>query len=236
MKYKYLKISILAIVLIGLSVFSFHQNQSRDVLDITVHFEQNGARFMTTDSVNKLLTVKKTDTTNLLKSELNLRKMESILNQNHFIESAHAYLGIEGGVGIKIQEKTPIGRVMGSPGFYIDDQGNQMPLSPFYSARVPFVSSQVTNQNRGDVYSLLSFISKDGFLKTHIVEIEQQKSKWFLTTRNQSLTIELGKPDDLERKFNFYKAFYVKTLQDQTLSSYASVSLEYSNQVVCKKI
>ena len=36
MKYKYLKISILAIVLIGLSVFSFHQNQSRDVLDITL--------------------------------------------------------------------------------------------------------------------------------------------------------------------------------------------------------
>ena len=76
MKYKYLKISILSITLIGLSVFSFQQNQSRDVLGIKVRFEENGARFMTLDSVNKLLTVKKTDTTNLLKSELNLRKME----------------------------------------------------------------------------------------------------------------------------------------------------------------
>jgi cell division protein FtsQ len=236
MKYKYLKISILSITLIGLSVFSFQQNQSRDVLGIKVRFEENGARFMTLDSVNKLLTVKKTDTTNLLKSELNLRKMESILNQNHFIESAHVYLAIEGNVGVKIQEKTPIGRVMGSPGFYIDDHGNQMPLSPFYSARVPFVTSQVTQQNREAVYSLLDFISNDGFLKTHIVAIEEQNAKWFLTTRNHSLTIELGNQEDLERKFNFYKAFYIKALEDQNLSSYASVSLEYSNQVVCKKI
>lgn len=236
MKYNYLKIIVLCLFLAGLATFGYLQNQSRKIAGVSIQFDKEGARFITMDSVNKLLTVKKTDTTNLLKSELNLKKMESILNQNHFIETAHAYLSVEGVVGVKIQERIPIGRVQGSPDYYIDDQGKNMPLSPFFAARVPFVSSEVTPKNQQDVFALLDFISNDKFLKTHIVEIEENDNEWLLKTRNQIPVIELGVQEDLERKFNYYKAFYIKALRDQNLSSYASVALKYSNQVVCTKI
>jgi len=51
----------------------------------------------------------------------------------------------------------------------------------------------------------------------------------------EDFLVDLGEANKLENKFNNFKAFYGKARKDGTLGKYSSVSLEFSNKVVCTK-
>lgn len=232
-----IKIIALIICVIGLYSFSNKRNADRNVDGIKVQFTGEDQLFLTTDMVNKLLIQKFGSLTNMPKEKVDLNTIEQIISSDKMVESAQVYLTVNGELTSKIAQRQPIGRVEGNSKFYLDRKGKRMPLSKRYSARVPIITGKITGPSLEDVYTILNYINTDDFLRKNIIGIHiEDEGKYQLKFRIDSFVVNLGGVENLEKKFNNFKAFYTKASRDRTLKEYQIVSLEFNNQVVATKI
>ena len=235
--WNYIKLVSLLIIITGLYAFSSQRSERKKVDGITVEFIGDQNLFITQEAVNKLLIQKFGGLENMPKEKLVLNTMEKAIEANKMVKNAQVYLTVDGKLESKIVQRTPIGRVESATKFYLDDEGKRMPLSSSHSARVPIITGKVTGESLEDVYEILKYINDDEFLRKnvigiHIADIDEYQLKF----RVENFVVNLGTVENLEEKFNNFKAFYAKADKDETLGKYAVVSLEFNNQVVCTKI
>ena len=228
----------LALILTGFMFsFSNQRNQQRLLRDIQVNFVEGEQPMMTVEAVNKLLIQKYGPLRNVPKERVVLNTIESVLQTHDMVKDAQVYLTVDGELNTKITQRQPIGRVAGERSFYLDDQGLQMPLSPNHSARVPIITGEITGKTLEDAYVILKHINQDPFLSKNVIGIHiQGESDYQLKFRLEHFVVRLGDVTDLDEKFQNFKAFYAKAIQENTLMSYQVVSLEIENQVDCTKI
>ncbi|MCK0156084.1 cell division protein FtsQ/DivIB [Cellulophaga sp. F20128] len=235
--WNYTKIGFLLFLLSGVYAFSGHRNDAKKVKNSTIEFIGEDNLFITHQTVNKLLIQNLGSLTNVPKDALVLNTVEKVLEANEMVKSAQVYLAVNGELTSKIIQRKPLGRIEGNSKFYLDDEGKRMPLSKNHSARVPIITGKITDESLNDCFKLIQFVNADNFLKKDIIGIHiTQKDKIQLRLRLEDFVVTVGSLENLEGKFNNYKAFYRKAVKDQALDKYKAVSLEYNNQVVCTKI
>lgn len=233
--WNYIKLIVLLLVTGCLYAFASHRNNQRLVPEVSIHFDDESEPFVTRESVNKLLIQKDGAPTKSTKEKLALKEMEAQVNTHPLIKSAEVYMKMDGVLGVAIQQRKPIARVNDSVSFYIGTEGEVMPLSANFSARVPLVSG-VSMADAKEIHELITFIRKDAFLEQHIVGIHKNgDDNYVLSPRTYDYKLMLGKVQRLPLKFNNYKAFYKKAQNDKTLKNYSWITLKYDNQVVCTK-
>ncbi|MEJ2584698.1 MAG: hypothetical protein P8Z38_06540 [Robiginitalea sp.] len=221
----------------ALYAFADARNSGRKIRDLRIHFEEGENLYMTESMVNKLLIQNYGPLRNMPKERVVLNTIESVLQTHDMVKDAQVYLTVDGELNTKITQRQPIGRVAGERSFYLDDQGLQMPLSPNHSARVPIITGEITGETLEDAYVILRYINQDPFLSKNVIGIHiQGASDYQLKFRLEHFVVRLGDVTDLDVKFQNFKAFYTKAIQENTLLSYQVVSLEFENQVVCTKI
>ncbi len=227
------------LVITGLVIFLFsfskQRNEERNLTKIEVDFKNDNTLFITQNSVNKLLIQNIDSVTSIGKETLVLNKMEESLLKNPMIKNAEVFVTIDGLLGVKIEQRKPIARVLGSPDFYIDEEGTKMPLSTVYSARVPIVTGNINNDFT-DITKLLLKINEDDFMMECVIGLQIQSDETIhLKIRKNDFNVLFGKPIAIENKFQKFKAFYKLTKQEGLLSNYSLVNLEFNNQVVATK-
>ena len=233
--WNYIKILVLLGLTVFLFAFSSKRNARRDVQAAVIQFEDESSPFVTRETVNKLLIQSKDSATGAVKENLALNYMEASVKAHPIIKNADVYVSVSGQLGVTVRQRKPIARLNGATSFYLDESGEEMPLSENFAAHVPLVSGVVKKQ-MPEVFSLASFLKKDSFLKEHIVGVTYLKSgDYILTARMLDFKIVLGKINRLEAKFNNYKAFYQKASKDKTLDNYKTINLKFKNQVVCEQ-
>lgn len=232
-----IKLTLGAIGVLGLFAFANTRNSERQlIVDDSITFENDTELYINHQSVNKLLIQKNKHVRNLKKDALDLKELENILDENPMIKKAQVYLTVNGELGVSIKQRKPIARVLANGSFYIDDEGEKMPLSENYSARVILVTGNVTKKAYPIIKDLVTYISADDFLKKHFVTVQiKSNDELYLVTRSQQYKVHLGTISNIEKKFRNYKAFYVKATKDKILDQYNLVNLEFNNQVVCTK-
>ncbi|MFD0843330.1 cell division protein FtsQ/DivIB [Flaviramulus multivorans] len=229
------------IVLLGLVVFLFafasSRNLKREVSKPNVKFVGENNLFITSETVSKLLIQNYGTVKNVPKETLDLNLLENALKSNSMIKNAEVYVAVNGTLNAEIEQKTPIARVSTNASYYIDDEGFYMPLSSNYSARVPLVTGYVEKNNLKNAFKIAQKIKEDEFLKKYVIEIHQDiNSRLYLRLRQCDFLVQLGDISFIDKKINNLKAFYQKSLKEQTLNSYSRVNLQFENQVICTKI
>ena len=202
-----------------------------------VQFVGENNQFLTRETVNKLLIENNSDIKTLTKVKLDLNKLEKIVNKNNMVEKSQVFLSIDGVLIAIVKQRTPIVRVINNDtSFYVDYQGNKMPLSEDYSARVPLVLGEINNNNRAELHTLFKYIYDDDFLKKNIIGIQLFNNGAIkLMNRNYNYEIDFGRSQNIEKKFNNYKAFFQKAVQDSSITKYKTITLRFTQQVVCTK-
>ena len=234
--WNYIKGLLLLGLVCFLYAFSTHRNSALNATGIEVNFLGDNNLFVTHKTVNKLLIQNQQTVTNVPKEILDLNELENRLKSNAMIKTAEVYLAIDGKVQADVIQRKPIARVNTNASYYIDDEGEYMPLSKNFTAHVPLVTGAIEKNNLINVFTIASKIVNDEFLKAHIVEIHQNQDQTIvLKTRVFDFEIELGDLKELDKKINNLKAFYQKAKKDETLNKYRTVNLEFNNQVVCTK-
>ncbi|QHI38407.1 Cell division protein FtsQ [Kordia antarctica] len=227
---------IIATVLVFLYAFSANRNAKRIIENPDVKYLDGGEYFITRSMVNKLLIQNVDSVTNIRKDQLDLDILEERLRANEMIQDAEVYLSVNGTLGAKIKQRTPIARIATKDSYYIDSEGKAMPLSKVSAARVPFVEGKVDKKELKNIYVLTKYIAEDDFLKKNVITIVQNENKTFdLKLRTNDFIVQFGNIEHMEKKVNNLKAFYKKAVKDKTLNDYAKVDLKFTNQVVCTK-
>lgn len=235
-KYKNYIIGILLFASVGfLFGFAEKRNNARKIDDVVIQFTDQENLYITEVAVNNLLIQNQIEVEKLYKDSLDLNKVENLLLKNEMIENAQVYLTIDGKLGAKIAQRKPIGRVQAKTAFYVDRNGEKMPLSPFHSARVPLVTG-VNEAQVEEAFAILDYIKKDEFLTQHITAINRKKNGFYmLEVRGMDFQIAFGRPRGMETKFNNFKSFYQNGLKNNKLNLYKTVNLQFGNQVVATK-
>ncbi|MER3318764.1 MAG: hypothetical protein RIB79_10785 [Allomuricauda sp.] len=233
----YIKLAFLSVAVVALYGFADQRNQKRMVDNVSVKFVGDNNLYLTEDAVNKLLIQNYGPLENTPKEQLVLNTIEEVILSNDMVKNAQVYLTVNGELVSKIVQRKPIGRIEGVSKFYLDDQGERMPLSKYHSARVPIITGKITGRTLEDAYVILDYINKDDFLRKNVIGIHiEDEGKYQLKFRMENFVVNLGGVDNLNKKFSNFMAFYAKATKDNSLEDYATVSLEFNNQVVCTKI
>ena len=227
------------IILLGIIAFLFSftkkRNDARKLTKLDVEFVDENSPFITFNTVNKLLIQNQAKVTSIGKETLVLKKMEQRLQENPMVRDAQVYVSVDGTLGAKIEQRKPIGRVSASPDYYLDADGKMMPLSGVYSARVPLITG-ISKNNFTEVTQLLLKINDDEFMKQSVVGLNRKMNGEIeLELRKTNFKVLFGKPENIEKKFQNFKAFYKKTKQDSTLYGYNMVNLKFESQVIATK-
>lgn len=235
--WNYIKFGLLLFLLSGVYAFSGYRSDEKKVINSKVEFVGEDNLFITQQTVNKLLIQNLGSLKNVPKDALVLNTVEKVLEANEMVKSAQVYLAVNGELTSRIVQRKPLGRIEGDSKFYLDDEGKRMPLSKNHSARVPIITGKITDESLKSCYTMIQFVNADDFLKKDIIGIHIAEDNTVqLKLRMEDYVLHVGSVENLEGKFNNYKAFYRKATKDNALHMYKAVSLEYNNQVVCTKI
>jgi cell division protein FtsQ len=217
--------------------------------------------FVHANEIRKLLEKNKFKLSGILSDDIDLEGIEHSLMSRQIISKAEAYITEPGVLHVDIRQKSPFVRIydrMGQ-GYYLDRQGNVIPLTLNFSPFVlvvngnisePFRPGQVLNifdvkhdslpraqRTIYDAFRLVTFIQEDRFWNAQIEQVYVNGNYEFeLIPRVGSQIIELGDAEDLEEKFGNLKLLYLQGFNKIGWNKYERISLKYKNQVVCTKI
>lgn len=165
-----------------------------------------------------------------------ISSMELVINNQPQIKDAQVFLNLNGSVDISIKERNPILRVFESnSSYYLDEDCYLMPLSDSYTSRNLIASGDINDFKIEDICGLSKFIEADEFLKSLISQIHFQKNNTVLITRIKNHNINIGNLDLIEVKFDNLMCFYNNIIKYKGWDYYSSISLKYTDQIICSK-
>jgi cell division protein FtsQ len=241
---------VLGFFLIALIMFFTLRKKSSSVKDIVVditHLSDGESDFIKEKDIQ--LIIKRAFEADLSLSKVgavDVKRVEAVLETDPFIENAEAF--IDASSNLKITQREPILRVIDNNGlnYYLDKYGIRMPLSKYFSARVPIVTGAVPphvndfllrkKYGLKDVFLLVQRLNADPFFAPMVQQIVMDASGEFtLIPILGDQKIRIGTLDDLDEKLERLKIFYKEAMPYEGWKTYRSISVKYKNQIVCKK-
>jgi len=178
---------------------------------------------------------------------LNIERLERVLEEDPFILNADVYIDARNMIHVKVEQREPVLRIIDDNGlhYYLDKDGNKMPLSKHFSARVMVATGSLPPHVPGfldkkkhllkDVFLLSRYIEEDRFLRTLIEQIYVSNGKILLAPKIGSYKIVLGKMEGYEEKFERLRLFYDEVTPYEGWRRYKTVDLSYKGQIVCER-
>ena len=194
--------------------------------------------FITIKDIENSLKREKLLPVDVKQKDINIRKMEVLLEKNPFIKDVECYITAAGKVKIDLYQRIPLMRVMSSNGdnYYIDSEGKAMKANgkPVHVAIATGYIDRKFAQEK--LFELAKFLQSDDFWKAQIEQINvTPKQEIELVPRVGDHILFIGKPEMNETKFRKLKAFYTEGLNKVGWNKYERISVEFNNQIICTK-
>lgn len=194
--------------------------------------------FLTSDEVKHVLVANNIYPVGHLFSQINLRQMEEILNRQELIGHAECYKTQGGAVSIQVSERVPVVRVMAEGGsdYYVDDDGMAM-LHASYPCNLMVATGHISHSYAARVLAPFGrMVMADDFWRNQIEQINVlPDSTLEMIPRVGGHIVYLGQPTNIRRKLERLRKFYDYGLSQVGWNKYSRISLEFSNQIICKK-
>ena len=178
-----------------------------------------------------------------------IHQIEQDLRQIPYVFSAILTTDMDGLLTVRVKQREAVVRVINrdAADFYIDLEGNKMPVSLKYVPRVPVVNGFISEPYDGtldstksrliaDVFKTAQYISADSLWSSQVVQLyvnEHQDIE--LVPRVGGQQIILGNADSLERKFEKLLLFYRRIVPKTGINAYKSVNLKFAGQIICER-
>ena len=169
---------------------------------------------------------------------VNTAEIEKKLEENRLIKRAECYKTVDGTVRIELFQRTPILRVFAEKGsYYIDNEGEKMPVPDNFAAYVPVASGFIEDGfAKKQLYEFAMFLQQDKFWNSQIKQIYvAQNNDVELTPAVGNHRIVLGKMENYKENLEKLRLFYEKGLSKVGWNRYSVINLKFKNQVVCTK-
>ena len=171
-------------------------------------------------------------------SQVSGRKIEEALLQNPLVESAQCYKTQTGRVFIALSQRLPVVRVKADNGedYYVDTHGNIMPNTQ-YASDLVVVTGHVSRKYAKSVLSVVgNYLIQNKMWRAETEQLNVLADGSIeLIPRVGDHIVFLGQPTDIEKKLSRLEKFYKYGLSKAGWNKYSYISLEFDNQIICKK-
>ncbi len=257
---KILSWSAFYLLVIGLLIFVDYSYSAIPSSASEIHISQvDGHHFITEESVMEQVYDLGYSLNNQPIGEIETQVIENEVRETAGVKSAEVYELNDGKLVLDIQQSRPIARIIASNGlvsFYLDEDGETIPLSQSYTARVPVFSGAIYYMNGNlpnavailkndslsnihlidDIYNVASALDKNDFIKTQTLQVYVNDKKEFeLIPRVGKNRVLLGESENIKKKLKHLTTFYTEVIDPKELNNYDTINLKYNNQIVCSK-
>lgn len=186
----------------------------------------------------------------LMKGQLiktfDLQQLEELLETNLWIRNAELFFDNNDVLHADITEREPVARVFRVDGasFYIDDMGDQLPITNEQIARVPVFTSFPNESTYGKhkdsvlqqhVKEMGHFILKNDFWMAQVDQVNISNYEFELIPKLGNHVILFGDGHQIEHKFNRLLLFYNKIMSKTGWNYYSALDVRYNKQLVAAR-
>lgn len=224
-------------------------NTFAEGMEVTVKALPTGDKLISERDVKQALLVSfGSDLEGTELAQLEVERMERVLESDPFVKNADAYIDQNNQLHIKIEQREPVVRVLDNNGgnYYLDAAGKKMPPSKNFAARVIVATGNVSpytpefrekrRNSLKDLFNITQALLADEFLASFIQQIHiNNRGEFILVPLIGNQKIELGSARKLEDKLRRLKIFYQQGMPYEGWRKYETINLKYSGQVVCRR-
>jgi cell division protein FtsQ len=177
--------------------------------------------------------------------DINTRRLEELLENNAYIRKADVSYDISGRMEIHLEQRVPLVRIMplGKKGFYLDKEGEVLPLSDQFVPHIFLVSGHVNKpegEERGrqlqEIHDFCSYVSTHPFWSQQIVQLYVNRAgEYEMIPRVGAHQILLGSLEQWNEKLRNLELLYRQGFSAYGWNTYETINLKYTNQVICTK-
>jgi cell division protein FtsQ len=194
--------------------------------------------FLNVNEIKQIL--KKNDIYPLAKrmNEIDSKKIEKVLKKSPFVETAECYKTPGGHVCIQLTQRMPVIRIKSVNGedYYIDDYGGIMPNVKYISDIVIATGFVSKKYAKSHLTGIGNYLLKDKFWQQCIEQINVLRDGSIeIIPRIGGHVVYLGRPTGIQQKLDRLRKFYKYGLNQVGWNKYSYISLEFDNQIICKK-
>lgn len=171
-------------------------------------------------------------------SNIKTRLIEEALLKNPFVETAQCYKTQTGRVCISLSQRLPVVHVMSADGddYYVDTHGNIMPSFQYANDLVVATGSLNRNYAKKVLPAIGNFLVKDKHWRNQIEQLNiLSDGSIEMVPRVGDHIVYLGAPSNFAHKLDRLDKFYKYGLSKAGWNKYSYISLEFDNQIICKK-
>lgn len=215
--------------------------------------DSSANRFVTPAEVKKYLDQEYPDYIGTPITEIDLAKVESILDGKTAIYKSQAYTTKDSLLNITITQRKPLVRFQkGDKGFYADADGFLFPLQSTYASHVQVIDGAIPLKNEHGykgapeseedrlwlkrMIDLVRFIDTSREWRDVIVQISvSEDGNLTLVPRKGKERFLFGHPTEIEDKFEKMELYYKAIAPKKEEGCYRWVDLRFDGQIVCRK-
>lgn len=215
--------------------------------------DEDRYRFITREMIGDMLNSASYPALNVKAEEVDLERVEREIKKNSFVSRAEAWLDMQNRLHVKVWQRVPYIRALtpGGKQYYLDTDGERMPLSPTFSALVclatpspadtllkgaAFRTPKFEHLLDSTLFVVGNYFAQDSFAQSICGQLEyDSRMNLAITPRLGNFRISLGDASNLERKFTYLKAFYYEKLPVEGWDKYRELNLRYENQIIAIK-
>jgi len=194
--------------------------------------------FLKQDDIRQLLRQKDLYPLGRPMGEVSARRIEETLRANALIEHAECYKTQTGHVCIDLRQRVPVVRVMADSGadYYVDSHGKIMPPAQ-YTCDVIIATGHISKPYaERHLSKVVNIILADKFWKNQVVQLNVlPDGSMEIVPRVGEHIAYIGQPKGVERKLDRLLKFYRYGLSQAGWNKYSRVSVEFDNQIICKR-
>jgi cell division protein FtsQ len=180
--------------------------------------------------------------------EIDARIIEKSVRKNAFVKDAHVYVDALNRLHIVVYQREPVLRVQdeNAMSFYLDQEGNYMPLSRHYTARVKVASGNIprftgVELSEADtlytaLFKISTIVGQDPFFEALVEQIYVDRNRdIYLSPKVGNQRVLIGDERDVEDKLKKLHIFLKEGLAYEGWQACEVIDLRFDDQIVCKK-
>lgn len=165
-------------------------------------------------------------------------RMEEAIRRHPYIDSVVCFKTAGDQVRVSLWQSRPLLRVMGEGRFdgLLDRRGRLLPRMG-YAVDLPVATGAITPKHvRETLLPAAKAIEQDPFWREQTEQLcVENDGTLEIVPRVGGHILRIGEAKDVEQKLSRAKEFYTKVLDKVGWRKYRLVSVEYDNQIICKK-
>ncbi len=248
-------IDILLAAYLGMAMTSF--NRPDETVKVCTHVnivvaDENTNGFLSAQEIKRILQRNKLYPVNMHMNSINPRTIEETLMKSSFVRTAECYKTQDGHVNISITQRLPVVRIKNNAGddYYVDEKGGVMPNSKYVSDLI-IATGNISRDYACQYLTLLTkAIMDDPLWGNQIVQINVLDDQGvelvprvgdhvvfigYLPNYKDAEKRKTAINDYLTAKLSRLEKFYRYGLSQAGWNKYHYISLEFDNQIICKK-